>query len=78
MAIAPPPMTFCDFFKNAVDVCPFDYQSRLAESPLASLAIRVPTGAGKTAAATGRHRRFSCVAVRRERASSPGPCGTAL
>ena len=41
---------FLDFFRTATDNCPYPYQERLATHPLISRAMRVPTGAGKTAA----------------------------
>jgi reverse gyrase len=46
---------FCSFFEKATTSLPYDYQRRLATEVCAdgpkSLAINVPTGAGKTAAA---------------------------
>lgn len=41
---------FLDFFRTATDNYPYHYQERLATQPLVSRAMRVPTGAGKTAA----------------------------
>lgn len=54
------PVMFSEFFEHATHCTPYDYQRRLAGDPTAedaildgpkSLAINVPTGAGKTAAA---------------------------
>ncbi|MGH9629002.1 MAG: type I-G CRISPR-associated helicase/endonuclease Cas3g, partial [Bryobacteraceae bacterium] len=45
-------MNFAEFFSLATGTAAaYDYQHRLANSPVISRAIRVPTGAGKTAAA---------------------------
>lgn len=41
---------FDDFFERATGKRPYPYQKKLAESPVASRIISVPTGAGKTAA----------------------------
>jgi DNA-binding protein Fis len=43
--------TFAEFFKTAVGYPPYEYQVGLAEMPVESRAIHVPTGVGKTAAA---------------------------
>ena len=43
--------TFADFFETAVGFAPYGYQEVLANMPVASRAIHVPTGTGKTAAA---------------------------
>src|SRR5262245_18391582 len=44
------PPTFQAFFEAATGSAPYDYQVRLASLPPRSLALRVPTGGGKTAA----------------------------
>jgi CRISPR-associated endonuclease/helicase Cas3 len=41
---------FAEFFKEATGNIPYDYQKRLAELPLESRLIDIPTGLGKTAA----------------------------
>ena len=41
---------FTDFFRTATNNHPYPFQERLAAEPIASRAMRVPTGAGKTAA----------------------------
>src|ERR1700676_2066447 len=47
---ARPRVSFLEFFTAATGVPPYDYQERLALLALQSRAVRVPTGAGKTAA----------------------------
>ena len=41
---------FLDCFRLATDKNPYPFQERLAAQPIVSRAMRVPTGAGKTAA----------------------------
>jgi CRISPR-associated endonuclease/helicase Cas3 len=41
---------FPDFFRGATNYHPYPFQERLAAQPIVSRAMRVPTGAGKTAA----------------------------
>src|SRR6266852_2719065 len=41
---------YSDFFREATGNCPYPYQARLASMHVASRTLRVPTGAGKTAA----------------------------
>jgi CRISPR-associated endonuclease/helicase Cas3 len=45
-----PSQTFADFFTKATGETPYRYQTGLAERPIESRLIRVPTGCGKTAA----------------------------
>ena len=45
------PTGFDSFFREATGNSPYPYQRRLAESPLKSCLVDIPTGLGKTAAA---------------------------
>ena len=45
------PTDFDSFFHEATGNSPYPYQRRLAESPLNSCLVDIPTGLGKTAAA---------------------------
>ena len=49
--MAGPREDFAVFFRKATGCAPYPYQAKLAESPIESRLISVPTGAGKTAAA---------------------------
>ncbi|MYC39263.1 MAG: DEAD/DEAH box helicase [Chloroflexi bacterium] len=45
-------MTFTEFFSTATGWLPYAYQARLGDSPNLPVLLRIPTGAGKTEAAT--------------------------